>query len=72
MPSYLWPLYQAVFKLHPPLSFQTFWKHFHMLFHHFGLYQTTEDCVGYDTSEERAHKCIYLSTAFHGYTRQVA
>ena len=24
-----------------------------MLFHHFGLYQTTEDCVGYDTSEER-------------------
>ena len=35
------------------------------------MYQTTEDCAGTGAPEERSHRCICLSAAFHGNTRQV-
>ena len=53
----------------------------HWLFRHFGntfifcvttlVLQATEDCARSGASEERSHKCICLSAAFHGNTRQV-
>ena len=35
------------------------------------IYQTTKNCAGFDASEERSRRFIYLSDAFRGNTRGV-
>ena len=35
------------------------------------VYGTTEDCAESVASKERSHRCIYLSAAIDGNTRQV-